>query len=229
MQQLRNIKNFNYILETKKDLKKLLDKIMEKYNLIKFQDSKDNYLKNYLNCKDIINLINYTKENINYKLINITEEKKEEFFKDLKYDFDYIDIINNKPNFTAGVFLVPKGNSLPLHNHPNMIVCTKLLFGKILIKNYDRINSNNDNNNNNFDNDFFKVKEKEKILLEINDISILTPFENNIHSIHALEDSAFFDIILPAYDDESGRECDYYKIINKFDNEKNKEIFMQKI
>ena len=136
---------------------------------------------------------------------------------------------DNKPNFTAGVFLVPKGNSIPLHNHPKMLVVTKLIWGNILIKNYDRtINDKKEVSHFNDNYDCFKVKPKEDILLKQDDISILTPFSNNIHQIHAMEDSAFFDIILPAYDEENERECDYFELMNVIDRDK-EGLFMRKI
>ena len=43
--------------------------------------------------------------------------------------------------FTVGVFLVPKGQRLPLHDHPGMTVMSKVLYGTLAITSFDKRDS----------------------------------------------------------------------------------------
>jgi hypothetical protein len=45
-------------------------------------------------------------------------------------------------------------------------------------------------------------------------IAKITP-ATNIHSVTALEDAIFFDVLAPPYDIHGGRSCNYYKLSNK--------------
>jgi len=210
MKELHSIKHFNYKLKVQKELKKKILPIFTKYNHIETLDLKNTYLNKYYECEKMINLINYTSENIDWKLINITELNQKEFFVSReKQNFDYIDILDETPNFNVGVFLIPKGNKLPMHNHPDMFVISKVIWGSVQINCYDRKAINDDKHLEEYD--VFQVEEKEKINLKKNEITILTPNKNNIHEVTAYEDSAFFDIILPAYEEEENRSCDYYE------------------
>lgn len=54
---------------------------------------------------------------------------------------DYLNVYeDDEAYFSAGVFFLPKGHSLPLHDHKNMLVITKILSGKVMINSYERKN-----------------------------------------------------------------------------------------
>lgn len=40
--------------------------------------------------------------------------------------------------FCAGIFFVPKGHALPLHDHTGMLVISKVLRGEVQINSYDK-------------------------------------------------------------------------------------------
>lgn len=226
MKELSSVKYFSYKLKVQKELKKKILPIFNKYNHFETLELKNDYLNKYHECEKMINLISYVNENIDRKLINITELNQREFFmnKDSQM-FDCIDILDESPNFNIGVFLIPKGNTIPLHNHPDMFVISKVIWGSVLINCFDRKDQKDKQLE---EYDVFQANEKEKINLKINDIAILTPNKNNIHEVIAHEDSAFFDIILPAYSDEESRSCDYYEKLTVANSDIN-DIFLRKI
>jgi len=65
-------------------------------------------------------------------------------------------------------------------------------------------------------------------LLKINDIAILSPSKNNIHEVITNENSALFDIVLPAYEEKENRSCDYYENF-KMVNSNLDDIYLRKI
>jgi len=228
MKEINSMKYFKYKLKIQNELKNLISPIVDKYNLIESLVSRNNYLNNYEKCEKISELINFTKEKIDSKIINITHLNSNEFFDNTnnsKQIFDYIEILDNIPFFNVGIFLIPKGNYLPLHNHPNMLVISKVIWGSVQISSYDKqVKINNQLEKFNI----FQVNEKSKVILNLNEISILTPDKNNIHEVIAYEDSAFFDIILPSYDHCQNRECEYFEMIKLKDfNENN--LYMRKL
>lgn len=105
--------------------------------------------------------------------------------------------------FHLAIFYLPKGTLMPLHDHPNMCVITKVLHGMINISSYSPSEQNN-----NF------VQKNEDITLttqENNDIYVLGPIDGNMHQIKALDDTVMFDVLSPPYDETVGRTCNYYK------------------
>ena len=200
----------------------LITPIINKYKSINDLILKDEYLNNYKNCGNFSKLLKFTQENINSKIINLTQQNKNLFYENIN-QFDYLDILENKPEYNIGVFLIPKGSRIPLHDHPNILVISKIIFGNVLIKSYDRIKKGENKEEN-----FFPVDERNEVNLKINDIGVLTPEYNNIHEVYAIEDSAFFDILIPAYDENNYRICNYYEIIEKKINCKDK-IYLKKL
>jgi len=237
MEELSSLLSMSYKQKIVRELKNKILPIFNYYNNIRNLELKNKYLDNYHNCDKIKDLISFSKQNINNKIINITDKNKNEFFKNINNGmFDYIDILDNTPNFNVGIFLIPKGNCIPLHNHPNIFVISKVIWGSVIINSFDKKIENDENNINIFNHNnsnseyIFKVEENEKINLTANDnqIGVLTPNKNNIHEVIANEDSAFFDIIIPAYDEGQNRPCDYYEKL-KIKNNNREEIFLRKL
>eukprot|EP00158_Paraphelidium_tribonemae_P006180 Partr_v1_DN27714_c0_g1_i2_m67547 len=109
-------------------------------------------------------------------------------------------------NFTCGIFALRAGASLPLHDHPQMTVFTRVLDGRISCRSLDFIL----NDDLPLPNGHVRARVcPELFLTERSEISIVNPDHRNIHRIQALEDSLFIDIIGPPYSDLL--PCSYFE------------------
>eukprot|EP01023_Acetabularia_acetabulum_P050524 TRINITY_DN5474_c0_g1_i3.p2 TRINITY_DN5474_c0_g1~~TRINITY_DN5474_c0_g1_i3.p2 ORF type:complete len:234 (+),score=28.49 TRINITY_DN5474_c0_g1_i3:81-782(+) len=113
-------------------------------------------------------------------------------------------------DFTIGIFFVPQGERLPLHDHPNMIVISRLLYGQLQVQSYD------------WQTDLFRQNKSGKVVPSINrtvdantstNPLILYPDKGgNIHEFTALKSCAILDVLAPPYNWSEGRSCTYYGI-----------------
>ncbi|KAL7137142.1 hypothetical protein ABFS83_10G073000 [Erythranthe nasuta] len=115
-------------------------------------------------------------------------------------------------NFELCIFFLPASAVIPLHNHPEMTVFSKLLLGTMHIKSYDWVDPLNS--------DFLISPSKSRLAkLKANriftapcDTSVLYPTSGgNIHEFTAITPCAFLDVIGPPYSKDDGRDCSYYK------------------
>ncbi|CAN6466858.1 unnamed protein product [Victoria cruziana] len=115
--------------------------------------------------------------------------------------------------FSMGIFCFPAGASLPFHDHPNMTVLSKLLYGSMYVKAYDWV----------LPTDTAHVKDRhtrtvglaglavDEVLEAPCEPSVLFPRSGgNIHSFAALTPSAILDVLSPPYSDEFGRPSTYF-------------------
>lgn len=126
--------------------------------------------------------------------------------------------------FSMGVFLLKPGASIPLHDHPGMNGLLKVLFGKVRIKCFDKLDYPLGAENEMQFNPPLLPNQKEALsrsiqrsvgeFTEDSGPCILTPLSDNIHQIDAVEGpAAFLDILAPPYDPDDGRDCHYYKVL----------------
>jgi cysteamine dioxygenase len=110
-----------------------------------------------------------------------------------KRDILYFSVVRT-PEMEIGAFLMPKGSTMPLHDHPGLSVLGRLLDGAIHMVGFE---------------DDGTCTFNEKLIQ--GGPGIYLP-SSSLHAIRALENTAFFDIIAPAYDWDNGRPCMYYKV-----------------
>ncbi|XP_051523613.1 2-aminoethanethiol dioxygenase-like [Myxocyprinus asiaticus] len=128
--------------------------------------------------------------------------------------------------FSMGVFLLKSGASIPLHDHPGMNGMLKVLYGKVNIRCYDKLDKadgSESENERQFEPPLmpFQGDDVRRATLrssgQYSDQSgpcILTPLKDNLHEIDAVDGpAAFLDILAPPYDPDDDRDCHYYKVL----------------
>ncbi|KAK4396724.1 Plant cysteine oxidase 1 [Sesamum angolense] len=115
-------------------------------------------------------------------------------------------------NFELCIFFLPATAVIPLHNHPEMTVFSKLLLGTMHIKAYDWVDS--------LDSDYLTSPSKSRLAkLKADatftapcDTSVLYPTSGgNIHEFTAITPCAVLDVIGPPYSKDDGRDCSHYR------------------
>ncbi|XP_059386508.1 2-aminoethanethiol dioxygenase-like [Carassius carassius] len=127
---------------------------------------------------------------------------------------------------SMGVFLLKSGASIPLHDHHGMNGMLKVLYGKVHIRCYDKLDKAvgaESDTERQFDPPLmpFQGDDVRRAVLRssghFSDQSapcILTPVKDNLHEIDAVDGpAAFLDILAPPYDPDNGRDCHYYRVL----------------
>ena len=116
----------------------------------------------------------------------------------------YIQVAENSDLLMA-VFVLPPGSEIPMHDHPNMYVLSKVLWGELHVESFDPVEAT------------WSKSHKERVAFRnglsvtpANGTRMLTPTEGNIHAFRANTWTAVFDVAIPPYDQTKGRSCTYY-------------------
>lgn len=128
--------------------------------------------------------------------------------------------------FSIGIFCLPPSAVIPLHNHPQMTVFSKLLFGSMHVKSYDWVDSGYAgtpfNSSPPFSNedraDLPPASGARLAKGRVNSVftapcktSILYPADGgNMHCFTGVTPCAVLDVLGPPYCDSDGRHCQYY-------------------
>ncbi|XP_017332680.1 2-aminoethanethiol (cysteamine) dioxygenase b [Ictalurus punctatus] len=129
-------------------------------------------------------------------------------------------------SFSMGVFLLKHGSCIPLHDHPNMYGMLKVLYGKVRVSCYDRLDCSPDSANGRHFNPPLLPFQKSGMRLSVqrsveeytedSPPCVLSPYRDNLHQIEAVDGpTAFLDILAPPYDPDDGRDCHYYKVLQQ--------------
>ncbi|KAJ9568230.1 hypothetical protein OSB04_004196 [Centaurea solstitialis] len=122
--------------------------------------------------------------------------------------------VNESQSFTMCMFCFPTSSVIPLHDHPDMTVLSKVLYGSLHVKAYDWVEPA-----------CFKDSKEtarapvrlaklavDKVLSAPCSASILFPKTGgNLHCFTAITSCAVLDILTPPYEESAGRKCTYYR------------------
>jgi len=201
-------------------------------------------------------------------------------------------LVHSGPDMTLCIFILRRGSCIPLHDHPDMHVLARLLFGKLRVVSFDKDPCDVDDTGVDMGmrmsggslfatgssplpslppgswkmgGPLDKIRERSQggqilapasgsrlrhvdqgdgasaarypqrgslrpqcptgpvraclhsdlVLGPSAETFVLGPAEGNLHELHAIEDCAFFDIVVPPYDSYAGRECTYYSVVRE--------------
>lgn len=152
----------------------------------------------------------------------------------------YLHISEVPDQYSIGVFVFAPHSRIPLHDHPDMCVLSRILYGDLQRVSLDLAKDDNDGSL--FPMDSFEDKSKRSSWLggwwtkmesfrrklpqetkrafknhvdhlQAPDVTVLYPYEGNLHEFVAGPDgAAVLDVLLPPYDGVHGRDCTFYDI-----------------
>ncbi|KAJ9559104.1 hypothetical protein OSB04_013718 [Centaurea solstitialis] len=109
--------------------------------------------------------------------------------------------------FSLTIFFLPANAVIPLHNHPGMTVFSKLLLGKVHIKSYDLVSTDNSDDSNSIPPSQPKLASLKAngVFTAPCDTSVLYPTSGgNIHAFTAITPCAILDVMGPPYSKKDG-------------------------
>ena len=119
-----------------KDLQKSLF-IMKKLYLSVPKFERLKFLNNFLETPLFLEIKDHVSR-MDHSVTGANDNFDKKFFN--PYDIEYTNLLEDQDNIiNVGVFFIPKGLYLPTHDHPNMIVISKIMAGSINIVSFDEI------------------------------------------------------------------------------------------
>lgn len=139
----------------------------------------------------------------------------------------YTEIVDAE-KYTICVFTLPAGAKLPLHDHPNMVVLSKVLWGQMQVEAFDRALDNRAESPGGDGGLFswlgkqskaatlepFPIVKKRgaEVWTSEDGVQLTGPDDCNIHEFTAVTPCCVIDVLAPPYDWKRGRRCTYYEI-----------------
>jgi len=150
--------------------------------------------------------------------------------------------------YTMCIFALPAGAKLPLHDHPDMTVFSKVLWGKMQVSAYDRAPVTSEEREGRpgataLENargmpgqglmswmkksapsapplePFPVIRRKEgEVWTSESGVQLTLASTCNIHEFTALSPCCVVDILAPPYDNRAGRRCSYYQLLARPDD-----------
>ena len=125
-------------------------------------------------------------------------------------------------DFQICTFIIPKGMEIPLHNHPEMTVLSKCLYGSARVQKYKWADGKYEDTTACKPRGCHLVSD-DVIVASGGGIQVCSP-EENIHRIVAITDVAILDVFVPPYDVNGDRDCTYYDLDGTENEEAETEI-----
>ncbi|CAL8469450.1 g8991 [Coccomyxa elongata] len=116
--------------------------------------------------------------------------------------------IHEEKALSIGIFCLPRSAKIPLHNHPEMTVFSRVLYGKLHVRSLDWAEPEGNSCNGRR-----KAKLHADGVIQAGDPpTVLFPHHGgNLHAFRGETDCAVLDLFLPPYDRQEGRDCTYYQ------------------
>ena len=144
--------------------------------------------------------------------------------------------------YTIGIFVLPPNATIPLHDHPEMTVLSRILYGDLKLKAFDNISVGKMGEQPQYDESSdsgsagwmkrivssaipsllgkqhkkgsIRAVENEVIKLVAPEVTMLYPTVGNIHEFTSGRNgAAVLDVLLPPYNRDHNRDCTHYEKI----------------
>jgi hypothetical protein len=150
----------------------------------------------------------------------------------------YLHISEVPDQYSIGIFVFAPYARIPLHDHPDMCVLSRVLYGDLQRRSLDLVRGEEDAMSidasmdkkrtswlggwlNRMDSVKRRLPKGSKQALKNDDVdylrapavTVLYPYEGNLHEFIAGPDgAAVLDVLLPPYDNTRNRDCTFYEI-----------------
>ncbi|KAG8047428.1 hypothetical protein GUJ93_ZPchr0008g13240 [Zizania palustris] len=122
--------------------------------------------------------------------------------------------IHQCADFSMGVFCFPAGATLPLHDHPEMVVLSKLLYGSVRVRSYDWATGPPPGSATTPKSGLARVVAADEGRHAPCKTSVLFPRSGgNLHAFTAVTPCAILDVLTPPYSEELDRPSTYFNDI----------------
>ena len=112
----------------------------------------------------------------------------------------YLGIVENDEYAIAAFILEPHA-TIPLHDHPNMTVLSRVVRGSLRVTSFDVDNEG-------------KARRSITLMTSADGPAALFPSVDNVHEFQAGAGGAVvLDVIVPPYDEDAGRACHYFEAV----------------
>ena len=124
-------------------LKKTLELIKGEYKSLPNLQKKADYLHNYKSNPHLLSMLKEFPK-IDYTILEGASDCKclEDYITSKAMFKDKVikeDIVEDLPNYVARAFFLPKNRKIEPHDHPFMLVYSKVLFGRVAITPFEKV------------------------------------------------------------------------------------------
>ena len=112
--------------------------------------------------------------------------------------------VHSQKEMWIGVFCMTKGTRFPLHDHPDMIGLSRLIYGTLTHRSLDIMSCSSAST---------EARLASEGVTAAPSSFFLTPNMGNLHEVEAVEDAVLLDLFLPNY--SKARVCSYFEEVEK--------------